>query len=318
MALDKRKVAVVFGGSGFIGRYVVKRLAAQGYIVRVAVRDPQATITLKPMGDVGQIVPLYAPLNREALIARATDGAEVVVNLTGILAESKRGDFYRVHAEGAGRIARLAASSVARHVIHVSAIGANLTSESDYARSKAQGEDAVRAAFPLAVILRPSIVFGAEDAFFNRFAAMAGLSPVIPIVSGKTKFQPVYVGDVADAVLAGVNQPNAAGCTFELGGPEVKSFRELIEYMLQIIGKSRKIIDLPLGLARFQAAFLERLPGKLLTRDQIKLLQVDNVVTPGGLDLASLNIVATPMAMIVPRYLARYHQGGRILPKFQI
>ncbi|MDR3521826.1 MAG: complex I NDUFA9 subunit family protein [Acidocella sp.] len=318
MASDKRRVAAVFGGSGFIGRYVVRHLAAQGYIVRVAVRDPEAAITLKPMGEVGQIVPLYAPLSREALVARATDGAEVVVNLTGILAESKSGDFYRVHAEGAGRIARLAASSVAQHVIHISAIGADLASDSDYARSKAQGEDAVRAAFPSAVILRPSIVFGAEDAFFNRFAAMAGLSPVIPIVSGQTKFQPVYVGDVADAVLAGLNQPSAAGCTFELGGPEVKSFRELIEYMLQIIGKSRQIIDLPLGLARFQAAILERLPGKLLTRDQIKLLQTDNVVTLGALDLGSLNIVATPMNMVVPRYLARYHQGGRIRPKYQI
>ena len=234
----------------------------------------------------------------------------MVINLTGILAEPKNGDFYKVHAEGAGRIARLAASSIAQHLVHVSAIGADTASTSDYARSKGLGEEAVRAAFPSAVILRPSIVFGPEDAFFNRFAAMAGLSPVIPIVSGATKFQPVYVGDVAAAVLAGVEQANAAGCMFELGGPEVKSFRELIEYMLQLIGKSRQIIDLPLGLARVQAAVLERLPGKLLTRDQIKLLQNDNVVEPGALDLATLNIVPTPMGMVVPRYLARYRKGG--------
>ncbi|HQT39825.1 MAG TPA: complex I NDUFA9 subunit family protein [Acidocella sp.] len=312
MAIDlgKRRVATVFGGSGFIGRYVVKRLADQGYIVRVAVRDPESALVLKPMGGVGQIVPLFAPLNREALVARATDGADVVVNLTGILAESKPGDFYKVHTEGAGRIARLAASSIAQHMVHVSAIGANTGSDSDYARSKGLGEEAVRAAFPSAVILRPSIVFGAEDAFFNRFAAMAGLSPVIPIVSGGSKFQPVYVGDVADAVLAGVNQADAAGCMFELGGPEVKTFRELIEYMLRVIGKSRQIIDLPLGLARLQAAVLERLPGKLLTRDQIKLLQSDNVVEDGALDLAALNIAATPMDMVVPRYLARFRQGG--------
>ncbi|MDE8342564.1 MAG: NAD(P)H-binding protein, partial [Acidocella sp.] len=170
MAIDlgKRRVATVFGGSGFIGRYVVKRLADQGYIVRVAVRDPESALVLKPMGGVGQIVPLFAPLNREALVARATDGADVVVNLTGILAESKPGDFYKVHTEGAGRIARLAASSIAQHMVHVSAIGANTGSDSDYARSKGLGEEAVRAAFPSAIILRPSIVFGAEDAFFNR------------------------------------------------------------------------------------------------------------------------------------------------------
>lgn len=311
-----RKLAVVFGGSGFIGRYVVKRLANAGYIVRVAVRDTEAAMALRPMGGVGQIVPLYAPLGQEALVARAIDGADVVVNLTGILAETKKGDFYRIHAEGPGRIARLAASSVARYFVQVSAIGADPDSDSDYAKSKAQGEAAVRAVFPQAVILRPSIVFGAEDAFFNRFAAIAGLSPVIPIVSGMTKFQPVYVGDVADAVMAGLTREDVAGCIFELGGPQVQSFRELIEYMLRLIGKPRLVIDLPLGVARLQAAVLERLPGKLLTRDQIKLLQRDNVVEAGALGLAALEIVATPMAMVVPQYMARYRPGGRRRPEF--
>ncbi|HQT64700.1 MAG: complex I NDUFA9 subunit family protein [Acidocella sp. 20-57-95] len=310
ISVKDRKLAVVFGGSGFIGRYVVKRLAAAGYIVRVAVRDTEAALVLKPMGGVGQIVPLYAPTSQEALVARATEGAELVVNLTGILAESKKDDFYRVHAEGAGRIARLAASSVAQRLIQVSAIGADANSPSDYAKSKAQGEAAVRAAFPRATILRPSIVFGAEDAFFNRFAAMAAISPIIPIVSGATKFQPVYVGDVADAVMA-ASQMDATGGVFELGGPEVKSFHDLIAYMLRIIGKSRQIIDLPLPLARFQAALLERLPGKLLTRDQIKLLQTDNIVVPGALGLSDLGIVPTPMDMIVPNYLSCYRQGGR-------
>jgi len=311
-----RKLAVVFGGSGFIGRYVVKRLAHAGYVVRVAVRDPEAAMGLRPMGAVGQIVPLYAPVGHEALVARATEGADVVINLTGILAEAKKGDFYRVHTEGAGRIARLAASSVARHFVHISAIGADAASDSDYAKSKAQGEAAVRAVFPNAVILRPSIVFGPEDQFFNRFAAMAGLSPVIPIVSAHTKFQPVYVGDVADAVMAGIERTGAAGCMFELGGPDVKTFRELMEYMLACIGKHRRVADLPLGLAGVQAALLERLPGKLLTRDQIKLLRRDNVVEPGALDLAALGVVATPMEMVVPQYLARFRPGGRRRPEF--
>jgi len=305
-----RRLATVFGGSGFIGRYVVKRLAAAGYVVRVAVRDPEAAMFLRPMGAVGQIVPLYAPVGQEALVARATEGADVVINLTGILAEAKKGDFYRVHTDGAGRIARLAASSVARHLIHISAIGADVKSASDYARSKALGEAAVRSAFPRAVILRPSILFGTEDGFFNRFAAMARISPILPIVGGKTRFQPVYVGDVADAVLAGVTRDDTAGCLFELGGPDVKTFRELIEYMLKITGKSREILDLPLPLARFQAMFLERLPGKLLTGDQIKLLQCDNIVAEGALDLASLGIVPTPMDLVLPGYLGRFRKGG--------
>ncbi len=305
-----RKVATVFGGSGFIGRYVVKRLAALGYVVRVAVRDPEAALFLKPMGGVGQIVPLYAPVEREALVARAAEGADVVINLTGILAERRKGDFYRVHTEGAGRIARLAASSVARHLVQVSAIGADVSSQSDYARSKGLGEEAVRAAFPKAAILRPSIIFGAEDSFFNRFAGMAAISPILPIVSGGSKFQPVYVGDVADAVLAVVRGEHPVGSLFELGGPDVKTFRELIEYMLKIIRKHRVVLDLPLPLARLNAVFLERLPGKLLTTDQIKLLQRDNIVAPEAVDLASLEIVPTPMDIVVPNYLARYRSHG--------
>ncbi len=306
-----RRVATVFGGSGFLGRYVVKRLAQRGYVVRVAVRDTEAAMFLRPMGAVGQIVPLFAPLAQEAAVARAVEGAEMVVNLTGILAEAKKGDFFKVHAEGAARIARLAASSTARHLVHVSAIGADEGSESEYAQSKAKGEAAVRSIFPKTVILRPSIVFGPEDAFFNRFAAMAQISPVIPIVSGASKFQPVYVGDVADAVIAGLTREDAAGGLFELGGPDVMSFEALIAYMLKAIGRRRKILDLPLGLARVQAAFLERLPGKLLTGDQIKLLRRDNVVAQGAPDLASLGIVATPMDMIVPDYLTRFRPGGR-------
>jgi NADH dehydrogenase len=305
-----RQVAVVFGGSGFVGRYVVKRLAAAGYVVRVAVRDTEAAMFLRPMGGVGQIVPLFAPVGVEAAVARAVDGADVVVNLTGILAEARPGDFERVHCEGAARIARLAASSVARHVVHVSAIGADEASESFYARSKGRGEAAVLGIFPRAVILRPSVIFGPEDGFFNRFAAMAQISPVVPVVGGKTKFQPVYVGDVADAVLAAL-APAAAGQTYELGGPDVKTFKELIEFMLKIIDRKRLVLDLPLPLATVQAGFLERLPGQLLTRDQVKLLGRDNVVTSGALNLTDLGIAPHGMGLILPGYLARYRPGGR-------
>jgi uncharacterized protein YbjT (DUF2867 family) len=306
----ERRIAAVFGGSGFLGRYVVQRLAAEGYTVRIAVRDVESTKFLRPMGDVGQVVPLYAPVHEEALVARAIEGADIVVNLIGILAEHRRGDFQRVHAEGAGRIARLAGSSNARHLVHVSAIGADANSPSLYASSKAAGEAAVRAAFARAVILRPSIIFGAEDAFFNRFAAMAAISPVIPLVGAATKFQPVYVGDVADAVLASLSQ-QAEGKLFELGGAEVKTFRQLIEMMLKIIERKRMILDLPLGLANLQAFFLERLPGKLLTTDQIKQLQTDNIVSLGALGLASLGITPSRMNLILPAYLARYRPSGK-------
>ncbi len=308
--MQTRKLATIFGGSGFIGRYVVKRLASKGYVVRAAGRNVEAAMVLRPMGDVGQIVPLYAPLGAEALVARAVQGADVVINLTGILAESGTQKFTAVHAEGAGRLARLAAAAGVKQFVHISAIGADVASPSLYARSKAAGEEAVRAGFPQAVILRPSIVFGAEDQFFNRFAAMAALSPIIPIVGGATKFQPVYVGDVADAVLASL-APQAAGKTFELGGPEVKTFRELIEHMLVIIERRRQVVDLPVPVASLQAAFLEHLPGKILTRDQVKLLARDNVVAPGALTLADLGIAPVAMDLVIPGYLARYRPGGR-------
>lgn len=303
-----QKIAVVFGGAGFIGRYVVKRLAAAGYTVRVAVRDVEAAMILRPMGGVGQIVPLFAPTGEDGHVARAVSGAQFVINLTGILAESRDGDFMRAHNEGAALIARLAAAAGAEALVHVSAIGADAASPSVYAKSKAMGEAAVRAAFPGAVILRPSIVFGAEDQFFNRFAAMAGMSPVIPIVGGATKFQPVYVGDVADAVMAG-QRAKFAGKRFELGGPDIRSFRQLIEMMLGMIGAKRVIADLPVPLALIQAQVLQRLPGKMLTVDQVKLLGRDNVVAPGALGLADLGVAATPMVLILPGYLARYSKA---------
>ncbi len=304
--LSAHKIATVFGGSGFLGRHVVRRLAAEGYIVRIAVRDTEGAKFLRPMGAVGQIVPLYAPVELEADAARAVAGAELVVNLVGILSESRKGDFNRIHAQGAGRVARLAAAAGVAQFIHVSAIGADAASPSAYGRSKAAGEQAVRAAFPSAAILRPSILFGAEDDFFNRFAAMAVTLPIIPIVHAATKLQPVYVDDVAAAVLA-ARAPEAAGKIYELGGAEQKTFRELVALTLAYTGRHRAILGLPVGVARLLAC----LPGVPLTNSQINMLARDNVVAPGVHGLAALGIVPTLMEMVLPQYLARYRAGGK-------
>jgi uncharacterized protein YbjT (DUF2867 family) len=305
-------VATVFGGSGFIGRYVVKRLAAAGHVVRVAVRDPEAARFLRPTGRVGQIVPLAAPVTDDAGVARAVEGAAIVVNLVGILAERRRGDFRAIHAEGAGRVARLAAAAGAGQLVHISAIAADPAGASLYASTKGEGERAVHAAFPAATILRPSIVFGPEDDFFNRFAAMARLFPVMPVIAGDTRFQPVYVGDVADAVMAALNRSDAAGATYELGGPEVLTFRELIGWVLREIGRARPMFEMPHRVAAMIAGLPDWLPGKPITRDQLLLLAKDNVVTPGMPGLGELGLVATPIALIVPSYLARFRpDGGR-------
>ena len=305
-----RSIATVFGGSGFIGRYVVKRLAAQGHVVRIAGRNTEASKPLMVAGRVGQVVPLYVALNSEAQVQRAVEGADMVVNLVGILAESREGDFMRVQGEGAGRIARAAAAARVGRVVHVSAIGASHDSPSAYAKSKAAGEDAVRKAMNSAVILRPSLVFGAEDQFFNRFGAMAMTLPVMPVIAGDTRFQPVYVGDVADAVMAGLDREDAQGRTFELGGPKVWTFRELLQWILTETRRNRFMLEMPMGLARIQARIGELIPGKPFTRDQLLLLQRDNVVTDGAMGLQELGITATPVEMVVPEYLDRYRQGG--------
>ncbi len=308
------KVATVFGGSGFIGRYVVQRLARQGDVVRVAVRDPEAALFLKPMGRVGQIVPLHAPVNSPDAVARAVEGADQVVNLVGILAERRRGDFRRIMAEGAGIVARAAASAGATGFVQISAIGADPASRSGYGRAKAEGEAAVLAAFPTATVLRPSIVFGAEDQFFNRFAGMAQALPFMPVIAGATRFQPVYVGDVADAVIAALARPEAAGRIYELGGPEVFTFRQLLAWILQETARKRPLIGIPRWLAWLQAGVMERLPGKLLTLDQVRMLDRDNVVSSGAVGLSELGIVPTPVDLVVPAYLRRFRPGGG-LPK---
>ncbi len=300
-----RKVATVFGGNGFIGRYVVERLAQQDWVVRVAGRRPAEAGFLRTQGRVGQVVPVRASLGDEASVARAVADAGLVVNLVGILAEARPGDFLRVHAEGAGRVARLAAAAGVERLVQVSAIGADPASPSAYGRSKAAGEAAVRAAFPRASILRPSIVFGPEDQFFNRFAGLAVMLPFMPVVSGATKFQPVYVGDVADAVLAAL-----PGETYELGGPRVASFRELMRLVLDITHRRRPLVALPEALVRAQVALTAWLPNPPLTRDQLLMLGRDNVCAVGMPGLAALGIHSKAMEAVVPGYLARFRRGG--------
>jgi NADH dehydrogenase len=304
--MNTRSVATVVGGSGFIGRHVGQRLAAAGHVVRVAVRDPELAQFLKPMGRVGQVVPLFADITDDATVARAVDGASLVVNLVGILAERRRGDFARVQAEGAGRVARIAAASGVRRLVQMSAIGASSDGPSQYAVTKAAGEAEVRASFPAATILRPSIVFGPEDQFFNRFGAMAALFPVMPVIAGDTRFQPVYVGDVADAVMQALARSEAEGAVYELGGPRIMSFREILGWILAQTGRHKWLMPVPQAAARLLAS----LPFSGVTSDQLRSLSRDNVADPALPGLAELGILPTPIDLIVPDYLARFRQAG--------
>ena len=304
--------ATVFGGAGFVGRYIVKRLAARGFTVRVAGRDPERALALKPMGVPGQILPVRASVTDARAVAAAVSGASVVVNCVGILFESGGAKFAAVQGEAPGIVGRAAAEAGVARLVHLSAIGADASSPSVYARTKAEGEAAVLSAFPAATILRPSIVFGPEDGFFNRFGAMARLLPVLPVYGGgRTRFQPVYVGDVADAAMAALDRADAAGRTYELGGPRIYTFRELIEYILAETGRRRLVLDLPFAVGELQARVLELLPTPPLTRDQLLLLRRDNVVSEGALTLADLGITPKALEAIVPAYLARFRPWGR-------
>jgi NADH dehydrogenase len=304
--------AVVFGGGGFIGRHFVRRLAKTGAVVRIPSRHPSRLGFLRTAGAVGQIVPEIIDTFDEVELEGAIAGADVAVNLIGILAEGGRAKFPQVHTALPERIARIAARAGVGRFVHVSALGASPDSPSAYARSKAAGEEAVRAAFPSATIIRPSIVFGPEDQFFNRFAGMASISPALPLIGGGlTKFQPVYVGDVADALMATLRRGEAAGATYELGGPGVFSFRELMELLLAEIGMKRLLVPVPWGLARVQARFAELLPSKPLTRDQVELLKTDNVLSGQFPGLGDLGIRPTAVEVILPTYLDRFHKGGR-------
>ena len=308
---ERARSITVFGGTGFIGRHVVQRLAMRGDRVRIAVRRPDKGIFLKTLGEVGQIELVAANLRNPESVARAAAGADAVVNCVGILFQSGSQRFKAIHAEGAGLVAQAAASSGARAMVHVSAIGADANSSAAYARSKAAGEAAVTAAFPKAAILRPSVVFGPDDQFFNRFAALARLSPVLPLIGGgRTRFQPVYVGDVAAAVVAALDDPAAAGKIFELGGPRVYSFRDLMKIVLRETGRRRLLLSLPFALAMIQGLFFELLPTPPLTRDQVRLLRHDNVVNAARPGLRELGIDPTPVEGTVESYLFRFRRGG--------
>jgi len=307
-----RRVAVI-GASGFIGRYVVKRLAARGAVIAAIVRNVEAAKFLSPMGDVGQIARLSANLLDEPHLAAAIAGADAVVNLVGILHESGSQRFDAIHHRGPARLGALATAAGVKHLVHISALGADPAAPSAYGRSKAEGEQALCASFPTATILRPSVVFGPEDSFFNRFATLAQFLPALPLIGGgKTRFQPVYVGDVADAVVAALDKPEAAGQTYELGGPRIYTFKELMEFILAETRRKRLLVPVPWAVARCQAALLEWLPNPPLTRDQVRSLERDNVVSPGARSFKDLGITPDAAEAIVPAYLDRYRRGGRL------
>lgn len=310
------KRVTVFGGSGFIGRHVVRLLAKQGWRVRVAVRRPDLAGFVQPAGAVGQIQCVQANLRYRTSIAAAIAGADAVVNLVGLLAQGGRQRFDTVHVDGARMVAEEAARAQVGALVHLSAIGADINADADYARSKGEGEAVVQAAFPGAVIFRPSIVFGPEDGFFNRFARMAQFSPILPLIGGgETRFQPVYVEDVAAAIAKAVTGAATPGAIYELGGPEVRSFAQLLRYMLTVTGRSRLLVPVPFALARLKASLLEWLPGKLLTVDQVRMLAHDNIVsqaaTSEGRTLAGLGITSTNLESVVPGYLYAYRPYGQ-------
>ena len=308
-----RRITVV-GASGFIGRYVVKRLAAEGAMICACSRHARDAGFLRPMGDVGQVATFDADIGDERALSAIIAGSDAVINAVGILHERGAQNFEAIHHQGAARLARLAAAAGVRHFVHLSAIAADAGAPSAYARTKAAGEAAVRAAFPAAVILRPAVVFGPEDTFLNRFAALARYLPMLPLIGGgQTKFQPVYVDDIAAAVATVLSRADAAGVTYELAGPVAFDLKQLFTLMLHVIGRKRLLISVPFGLASFEAFFLEWLPNPLLTRDQVRMLKRDAVAHPGAPGLAELGITPEVLELVLPTYLDRFRRAGRTL-----
>lgn len=304
-------LVTVIGGSGFLGRYIVQRLAELGYRLRIVVRYPDRAQFLKPLAGLGQIQIVRGNITSETAMAAAFAGASAGVNLVGILDEKAGQKFAAVQAEGAGRAARAAAAAGIVHYVQVSAIGADAASKVPYARTKAEGEAAVLAALPGATILRPSLVVGPEDQFLNRFAGMARTAPAMPVIAGDSRFQPVYVLDVAAACVAALQDPAAAGRTYELGGPEVMSFRAILAMILKETRHDRPLVEVPAGVARLMGRMGDFLPFMPMTSDQFAMLQNDNVVAPGAAGLADLGVTPTPMAAFVPAMLQRYRPSGR-------
>ena len=312
------RLVTIYGGSGFVGRYIARRMAQAGWRVRVAVRRPNEAIFVRPYGAVGQVEPVFCNIRDDASVDSVLKGADAVVNCVGILNEAGPNRFGPVQAEGAERIARLAAAEGVERMVQISAIGAEPDSDSAYARTKAAGEQAVLTHMPRAVILRPSIVFGPEDGFFNRFAGMAKISPALPVVGPKTRFQPVYVDDVAQAAVKGVLGEAAPGI-YELGGPEIEDFRTLMRRMLAEIRRRRLLVTVPFPIAMvmggalgaLEKASLGLFTNTLLTRDQVRQLRRDNVVSNGARGLDTLGITPTPMGTVLPEYLWTYRPGGQ-------
>jgi uncharacterized protein YbjT (DUF2867 family) len=309
MNMTDRRRAVIFGGDGFIGRSVTAALARTGTTIIVASRNARSARHLLPMGDPGQIVLADATIRDDRTVAALIAGADTVINLVGILYEKRAGDFTEIHQEGAGRIARHAAVAGVRRLVHISAIGADPTCPSLYARSKGLGEADVLAAFPAATVLRPSIVVGAEDSFFNRFAELARRFHMLPLIGGgASRFQPVHVDDIAAAVGAALIKEDSAGRIYELGGPGIYSFRELMVLLRETTRERILLLQIPWSLARIQARFAEFLPAPPLTRDQLLLLRRDNVVAPNALTFAHLGIAPTPLEAVLPLILQRFHR----------
>ncbi|MGE4253498.1 MAG: complex I NDUFA9 subunit family protein [Parvibaculaceae bacterium] len=317
MDLDHTQTLItIIGASGFVGRHMVRALAKRGYRIRAACRRPDLAFHLQPLGTPGQIMPVQANVRYPDSLAAVSDGANVVINLTGVLHSAGAQSFDAIHVFGAEAAAKAARAAGARLFIQMSAIGADAASPSEYARSKAEGEVRARTNFPGAAILRPSIVFGPEDDFFNRFAAMARFAPALPLVGGGvTRFQPVFVGDVAKAAVRLVDGAAPSGRVYELGGPEIMTFRELLEFTLATIGRKRLLVPLPWPVARLMSIVLGLLPKPLLTSDQVELLKSDNVVSEAaikdGRTLAGLDIAPRGIEAIVPSYLYRYRKAGQ-------
>ncbi|HEY8191964.1 MAG TPA: complex I NDUFA9 subunit family protein [Alphaproteobacteria bacterium] len=309
-----QKIATVFGGTGFVGRHIIRRLAKVGYTVKVATRAAERAYFLRPYGTPGTIVPIVCDYSDSASIAAAIEHANIVINCIGTLAPRGKNGFTRTHVEIPRNIAAASREAGVARLIHISSLSAG-RGESRYARSKGEGEGAVRQEFPAAIILRPSVIFGPEDNFFNMFAELSRFTPALPLIGGDTKFQPVYVGDVADAVMAVIHEPDAAGRTFELGGPDIVTFRDIYQQVFSATGRRRCLIRLPFGIAKIQAAFLQMLPHPVLTVDQVETLKSDNIVSPGALTLASLGISAKSMDGIVPGYLEYSRTGGKFADK---
>lgn len=306
------RTVTIFGGSGFVGRYVVQKFAEEGALIRVAVRNPVAANFLKPLGNVGQITPVQTSILSLRDIERVLQGSDVVINLVGILYEKGTQTFEALHVEGARNVAQTAFHLQIPTLLHMSALGANKDSSSLYASTKARGEEMVLKYFPNATLFRPSVIFGAEDSFFNRFAQMTLISPFLPLIGGgKTRFQPIYVGDVAESFRQASFKSEAQGKIYELGGPSVYTFKELMEFLLKTIKRKRFLLPLPFKLAKGIANITQFLPIPPLTPDQVELLKTDTIVSPHALTIKDLGLQLHTLEALAPLYLTRYCPGGK-------